>query len=159
MTLTDSPDWLAAKAAGDTAELAVAAWFQTRGFDAFQTLGDAPFDLLLQCRVEVKRDRLAATTGNIAVEVGYRGRSSGIHDSPATYWAFVLDAEVLLITTQALRDLIASSEFPERRAGDGQFAVVKLVPVATLQGHKDVRRIPLSEPVRPPRRKAAKASR
>jgi hypothetical protein len=142
MTVTDSPEWLAAKAAGDDAELIVAEWFRTKGYDVFRTLGQVSFDLLLQTKIEVKRDRRAASTGNVAVEVAYRGRSSGVHDSQAAFWAFVLDAEILLVPTRALRDLIASSEFVERVARDGRQAVVKLVPVATLRGHREVRVIP-----------------
>ena len=35
----DSPQWLAAKAVGDTAELAVAEWFAARGYLVAKTLG------------------------------------------------------------------------------------------------------------------------
>lgn len=153
MKFADSPEWVAAKADGDTAEIAVAGWFQSVGFDVFKTLGNVAFDLLLQCKVEVKRDRRAAETGNVAVEVEYRGQSSGIHTSQATYWAFVLDGEALIIKTRSLRDLIASSEFQERRAGDGGNAVVKLVPVAQLRAVKDVRQVQLPDPPKPRRRK------
>ena len=141
--MADSPEWVAAKAEGDTAEIAVAEWFRGRDFDTFQTLGNAPFDLLLQATVEVKRDLKAEKTGNVAVEVSYNRQSSGIHTSPATYWAFVLNGEAILITTRNLRDLIGNSKFREVPAGDGQKSVVKLVPVEVLKRHPHVKLISL----------------
>lgn len=155
MIRPDSAAWSAAKAEGDSAELAVASWFRSLGFETFKTLGQASFDLLLTCRVEVKRDLRAAETGNVAVEVEYRGRSSGIHDSQATYWAFVLDDEALVIKTRTLRDLISRSEFPERYCGDGNQSLVRLVPVDTLRKAKDVRVVRLMTAKSPRRAKRA----
>lgn len=155
--MVDSPEWVIAKAAGDSAEIAVAEWFRGRDFDTFKTLGYASFDLLLQATVEVKRDLLAEKTGNVAVEVSYNRQSSGIHTSLATYWAFVLSGEALLISTRKLRDLIARSDFPERFAGDGHKSVVKLVPVATLRKEPDVKAIPVAveaKSARVPRKRA-----
>lgn len=141
--MADSPQWTVAKAAGDSAEIAVAEWFRGRDFETFKTLGYASFDLLLQATVEVKRDLLADKTGNVAVEVSYNRQSSGIHTSPATYWAFVLNGEALLIHTRKLRDLIARSDFPEKFAGDGLKSLVKLVPVSVLRMDPEVKAISL----------------
>ena len=69
MTL-DSPQWIAAKAEGDRAELAIAGWFRQRGWQTYKTLGQVDFDLLLQCKVEVKSNPKALETGNPQVRGG-----------------------------------------------------------------------------------------
>ena len=53
MKQNDSPQWIAAKAEGDCAELAIAEWFRGRGFEPYKTEGLAGFDLLLPCEVEI----------------------------------------------------------------------------------------------------------
>ena len=154
--MVDSPEWLAAKAEGDSAELAVAEWFRSLDFETFKTLGRASFDLLLQATVEVKRDLKAVHTGNVAVEVSYNRQSSGIHTSPATYWAFVLNDVALLIRTPKLRDLIARSDFQERFGGDGGKSRFKLVPVEILKSADGVKQIPIvsnnRQQAKPPKR-------
>ncbi|MEK6260262.1 MAG: hypothetical protein AABP62_16715 [Planctomycetota bacterium] len=150
--MADSPEWIIAKAAGDSAEISVAEWFRTRDFETFKTLGLASFDLLLQATVEVKRDLKAAKTGNVSVEVSCNGQSSGIYVSKATYWVFVLDAdEALLIRTPRLLDIALRSEFKEVPAGDGLRTRVRLIPTKILRKHPDVRPIDLSPPPKQPR--------
>ena len=145
MTRPDSPAWITCKAEGDRAELAIAEWFRGRGFDTFKTLGDAPFDLLLQAAVEVKRDLKAAQTGNVAIETRYNGQPSGILTSTASYWAIVLQTEAVIIKTEKLRDLVLTGKFRETRAGDHLAATVRLVPVERLKAAKVGQVIPLSE--------------
>ena len=91
----DSPQWIAAKAEGDRAELAIAAWFRDkRGWETYKALGRTDFDLLLQCQVEVKHDLQAPKTDNVAIETAYRGQPSGIITSKATWWVIVADSSV-----------------------------------------------------------------
>jgi len=139
----DSPTWLTAKAYGDRAELAVAEWFKGRGFEVFKTLGRAEFDLLLQTGVEVKHDRRAPETGNVAIETHYRAQPSGILVSSANYWALVVADTVYIFETATLRDLVLSSRFPERQAGDGGAAMVKLIPLDKLKTLRPARVVQL----------------
>lgn len=139
----DSAEWIIAKTEGDRAELAVAEWFRTRGYEPFKALGHASYDLLLQTTAEVKNDLKAATTGNIAVEVQYGGQGSGIITSPATFWAVVVAREAFVVKTAALRTLVYGHEWPELRAGDGGRALVRLVPIEQLRTLPDVRVVPL----------------
>jgi len=136
MIRRDSPSWIASKAAGDRAEIALAEWFHTRGWSAFKSLSRADFDLLLTCEVEVKRDLKSSETGNVAVEVAYHGQPSGIITSPATYWAFVLDGEAVLIKTADLRAAVLTGKYRDVSAGDGLAATVRLVPLDKLKGIK-----------------------
>lgn len=58
-------------------------------------------------KVEVKTDRMAHHTGNIAVEYASRGLPSGISTTKADYWAFVIgeNKTVIFITTERLKEL------------------------------------------------------
>ena len=144
-TRPDSPEWRFAKAQGDRAELAVAAWFRGRGFEPYKSLGNADVDLLLQCFVEVKNNVKALETGNVAIETAYRTQASGIMTSPAHYWALVVGDEAIIVETGKLRDFVVQGRFCEVPAGDGGAARVRLVPVDKLKSMKGVRIISLSE--------------
>ncbi|MDY7108773.1 MAG: hypothetical protein SYC29_09065 [Planctomycetota bacterium] len=134
MIRPDSPEWVAAKAEGDRAEIAVARWFKSRGFDPYQSVDDAAIDLLLQCFVEVKHDRKALQTGNVAIETHYRRQPSGLLTSPAQWWAIVIGSEAVICETPRLREFVLSGDFRECPAGDGKLATVRLVPLENLKG-------------------------
>jgi hypothetical protein len=145
MIRPDSPSWTASKAHGDRAEHELAQFFRGRGWSTFQALGRTDFDLLLTCEVEVKRDLKAVRTGNVAVEVAYHGQPSGLITSSATYWAFVLEREAVIIKTADLRSAVLTSKYSEVAAGDGHAATVKLVPVQKLKGFKGAHTVPLPD--------------
>jgi hypothetical protein len=145
MMRPDSERWILAKASGDRAELAIAAWFRGRGFEPYKTLGPAAFDLLLQCPVEVKHDARAVETGNVAIETHHRGQPSGILTSRATYWAIVVGAEAFIVGTEKLRTLALAGGFPKAQAGDDQAATVRLLPVDRLRSKRFVRVVALPE--------------
>lgn len=147
MMRSDSPEWVTAKAHGDRAELAVAEWFRRRGFEPYKSLALAEIDLLLQCFVEVKNDRKAIDTGNVAIETGYRGQASRILTSPANYWALVVGDEAFIIKTTDLRDFALRSTFPEVPAGDGKASRVRLVPLDKLRKLSGVKSVQLGEAV------------
>lgn len=129
----DSPGWTAAKAAGNEGEETVARVLRERGFHVFRSLGHEPIDLRAELTLEVKRDRLSTTTGNVAIEVQFRGEPSGISTSAADFWAIVLDAEVLIFRTPELKSLVQSGGYRTIPAGDGRRSVVALVPVEHLR--------------------------
>ena len=135
----DSPQWIAAKAEGDRAELAVAAWFKGRGFEPYKSLGLSGVDLLLQCFVEVKNDLMALETGKVAIETAYRTQASGIMTSPANFWAIVVGGEAIIVETATLRDFVLRGRFREVQAGDNRAARVRLVPVDKLKALRGVR--------------------
>lgn len=141
----DSAQWIAAKAHGDRAELAIAEWFRAYGWQPFKTLGRAEYDLLLQCSVEVKQDRKALETGNAAIEVAYRGKASGLVDSTAAWWAIVVGEEALLVKTETLRHYVLRDNFSEVSGGDGGSATLRLVPLDKLKRLKGLHVISLRE--------------
>ncbi len=142
--ISDSPQWIAAKAEGDRAEYAVAEWFKGRGFEPYKTLGLAGFDLLLQAQVEVKHDLKAPETGNVAVETAHNGDPSGILTSRATYWAIVVGNEAIIMKTDELRAFVLRSRFPEVAAGDRKSSTIRLIPVERLRKLKGARSVQLA---------------
>ena len=133
MNRPDSREWLAAKSRGDDGERLVGEHFARLGWEVTRSLGRAPYDLLLIGRIEVKTDRKFVKTGNVAVEVSYHGEASGIVTTTATWWAFVLADEVVIVRASVLRETVLSGGHREVSAGDGGAARVRLVPVDELR--------------------------
>ena len=141
----DSPQWIVAKAEGDRAELAIAKWFKRYGWQPFKSIGNAEFDLLLQCEVEVKHDRMASDTGNLAIEVAYRGQPSGIMTSRAKWWVIVVGSLAVIIKTDKLQKFVLAGKFREVPAGDGKLATVRLVPLDRLKEHSKAHVVKVDE--------------
>lgn len=144
MSHTDSPQWVAAKTEGDRAELAVAEWFQGRGFAVLRTIGKASFDLQLQANVEVKHDLKATITGKIAIETSYNGQPSGIYRTDAVWWVFVVGTDAIIAKVDVLRGLVERADHAPRSAGDGGQATVVLVSLAELRATPGVYVVPLA---------------
>ena len=133
MKRSDSQQWCAAKSLGDDGERLVGEHFERLGWEVTRSVGRASYDLLLIGRIEVKTDRRAAETGNVAVEVSLRGEPSGIVTTTATWWAFVLVGEVVIVRASVLSDAVQSGCHREVSAGDGGAARVRLVSVEELR--------------------------
>lgn len=144
MRRPDSPQWVAAKTEGDRAALAVAEWFQGRGFAVLQTIGKASFDLQLQANVEVKHDLRAIETGNIAIEIAYNGKPSGIYQTDAVWWAYVVGSDAIITKIDVLRILVEREGNVPRKAGDGGRATIVLVKLADLRSMPNVFVVPLA---------------
>ena len=76
-------------------------------------------NLLENRTIEVKRDFLAAKTGNVFVEYESRGKPSGIATSTADYWAFVLDDERIIMIPRGLLKVMAREAFEADRLATG----------------------------------------
>lgn len=139
----DSPQWLAAKGKGNAAELAVAEWYKRRGYEVTQTIGKAGFDLLVQMRVEVKRDLLSRDTGNIAIEVSYDGKPSGIMNTEADTWVIAQNGIGFIANAARLREVVKKGDFEAKDVGDQKRATVKLIPVEKFRAFPFVREIRL----------------
>lgn len=128
----DSLAWTAAKAHGDAAEVAIAAFWRSRGFMAHRAVGLADHDLRVTADVEVKRDLLARETGHVAIEVAYAGKPSGILATGADWWAIVIDNTAYMIRADRLRNLALDKRWREVDGGDGGRSRLRLVPVSEL---------------------------
>ncbi len=141
----DSPSWTERKRQGDAAELAVAEYFKQRDCLVAKTLGLDRFDLLVQSRLEIKHDLQGTTTGNVAIEIAFNGRPSGLSATSADRFVVVVGDTAFLSRTGQLRALIDSGNFRTVPAGDGKRATVRLVPVTTLQTLDMFQKLDLSE--------------
>ncbi len=133
MIRPDKPSWTAAKAQGDAGERNAAATWEAMGFAAYLRPGQHAHDLLAQATIEVKRDAMAASSGNFALEVSYRGRSSGIMATDASLWHIDAGGEVFIVPTDRLRALANSGRFRRTRGGDDQASELVLIPLADLR--------------------------
>lgn len=85
-------------------------------------------------KVEVKRNRYATRTGNIAVELYCRGKPSGFLVSEAKYWYFHVD-EVdsgLLISKEHLNDLMIKYRDRVTIGGDDNRSLMILIPIGEV---------------------------
>jgi hypothetical protein len=143
----DREEWVVAKAEGDVAETAIARWFRRKGWEPYRTVGHTDFDLLLQTSVEVKNDRMAARTGNIAFETHYRGQPSGLLTSGAGYWAVVVDETAFIARTDALLRYVQAHDFKEVQGGDQRASTLRLMPIDKLRELPGVQVVNLGEPI------------
>ena len=101
------------------------------------------FDLIKNGKVEVKRDRESYRTGNVAVEITYRGEPSGIAVTEAEWWAFVLDNEIgtphaiVIVPLWHLKYLAkrCAREGKLVMGGDDKASKMILIPKADLLKH------------------------
>lgn len=112
-----------------------------KNFDIDLRYGNIGEELVLSLlnggqKIEVKTDRMAHKTGNIAIEFQCRGRLSGIATSEADYWAFVLNDNkfVLFIKTDILR-AIARLYYEKgfiKKGGDDKASDMIVIPLKIL---------------------------
>lgn len=93
-------------------------------------------DILETKRIEVKTDRIAQVTGNIAVEYRFRGRPSGISTTEADYWAFLLYdmTTIIMVPTEKLK-AIARDRYKKDEitlGGDDNASEMILIPIEEL---------------------------
>ena len=129
----DSPEWIQAKEQGDAGELRAVRVWDRCGFMAYIRPGPNAHDLLAQATVEVKRDLRSLITGHAAIEVAYRGRPSGLVKSEAALWQIDTGAEVFILMTARLREVVNGGPFRHVRGGDRGLSDLILVPLAELR--------------------------
>jgi hypothetical protein len=77
--------------------------------------------------VECKFDRMAHKTGNIALEVEYKGNPSGIVTSKSKWWAVGIYEKYAIIPKEEL--LIFSCLYDKISAGDNNYSTIILAPI------------------------------
>lgn len=135
----DSAEWTAAVAVGGRGESQVAKWFKDRGF-VVENIGkiDTRRDLLVQAGVEIKTDRVAETSGRVAVEVSYRGHPSGLSISTAGLWCFIIGPMAVAVPTSELRRLVDSPGNRRVQGGDNALSTLVLLPIESLKAARGV---------------------
>lgn len=85
---------------------------------------------------EVKSDRMACRTGNVAIETRYNGLPSGISSTEADYYAYFIlqpatDPTLYMIPTDYLRTMV-TKDYRVVRGGDRCASEMVLVPITDL---------------------------
>lgn len=91
--------------------------------------------ILTDATIEVKRDYMAARTGNIFIEFESRGKASGIAASHAEYWAFVLSGHRVVIVPLDTVKEVAREQYRKTgytRGGDSNTSLGVLIKVGDL---------------------------
>ena len=104
-------------------------------------------DILLNEKIEVKTERgMWQDTGNIAIELAFKGKKSGLAATEATYWLHILEidgkefcsflfpVEVLKQRIQDIHTHTNLNRSPIRivMGGDGNQSKLALVPISEL---------------------------
>lgn len=126
----DSTSWMRAKADGDAAEVAVAEWFRRRGYLVYKAVGATEPDLHVHTTVEVKQDVAAARSGNIAIEVAYHNRPSGLRKTTAVRWVIVAGDKAYISRVSDLRQFIDRTNHRATSCGDQGRSRCVLIPLA-----------------------------
>jgi O-acetylhomoserine/O-acetylserine sulfhydrylase-like pyridoxal-dependent enzyme len=83
--------------------------------------------------IEVKTDFQAQETGNVFVEYKSRDALSGISTSTATFWAFVISNEqIVIIESKKLKKICKIKGLKRVKGGDENTSEGILVPVCQL---------------------------
>lgn len=89
--------------------------------------GEAAEDWLKDLgKVEVKSDRLAHITGNIFIEIYYKGRPSGLSTTEADYWVYKIAKTnlALIIPVYVLKSVVKQHFTKLKSGGDGSQGVL-----------------------------------
>ena len=102
-----------------------------KGWDLIMTYGDN------SVKWEVKADRLAFKTGNVAIEIACNGVPSGITSTEADFYAYFIvqpfnDPTLYIIPTDKLKDLTANPEYRRVKGGDGWRSAMVLIPLIDI---------------------------
>lgn len=94
------------------------------------------FDMQLSgCRIECKMDVMAASTGNIAIEIAAYGRPSGIATTLADAFVYIIGNNAYIVDTETLRRLVKECRTKvggDKINGVGQ-AIFALLPIDRLE--------------------------
>lgn len=107
------------------------------------------YDLSLTIQIEVKFDRMARQTGNVAIEVGSKHKRTGLSITEAMWWVYVLDGipkEYYLCKVSDLKDYIRDNWKSLNRisGGDGNRSKMVLLKIEDFKklfkklNHEDI---------------------
>lgn len=90
-------------------------------------------------KIEVKRDKWICKSGNIAIEFESRGKKSGIANTEADYWCFIVSGEIedkiiLFVEIEKLKELcrIYYKAGSIKNMGDNNTSKAVLIPFKDL---------------------------
>lgn len=116
-----------------------------RGCTDIQFNDDGRYDLRYRkadkrYTLEIKEDLMAATTGNVAIELFSRGKHSGICSSIADSWCYVLGNELYFISRPALLLKLIENGYRQVRGGDNDSSSLILIPIKQFRKMCDIKK-------------------
>ncbi len=129
------PTWREAQSRGRAAEENVADFLRTLGlYAAPPPDGYCPqYDLAIHGTCEVKDTPRAEASGLVFVETSHNARASGLSESTASCWAFVLPGGIIFIRTNQLRELARTAREKAIRFADGNVKGGRLIRLLDLR--------------------------
>jgi len=128
---------------GQQKENEIADYYRDLGLNAVISTGvDKDKDIVISGQLEVKYDRLAPQTGNIAIELKCRGKISGLSTTKSNAWVITTDDGAWVCPTESLKHWvkdICHNTFGEWRltpAGDNLESEVCLLPYNLIKNYK-----------------------
>ena len=128
---------------GQQKEKEIADIYRSLGLDVIESVGvDKDKDLKVSGQIEVKYDRLAQKTGNVAIEVRYKGKTSGLSTTKSNAWIITTDEGAWVCPTESLRKWVRDvchdtyGEWRFTPAGDNLESEVCLLPYDLIKGYK-----------------------
>ena len=94
-------------------------------------------DIIANFKIEVKRERSAQKTGNVAIEVEYKGKPSGPYASEADIWIWEIDGAYWMAHIDVLRRFIEEKDayYQVKYGGDGKASKLLIVPMIHFCNH------------------------
>ena len=95
-------------------------------------------DIFENKKIEVKTERgIWTRSGNIAIEIEWNGKPSGIMTTQADYWFHILEKDeqeicMISLPIEKLRQLVLSTQFRRVKGGDDMKAVLVLIPLRNM---------------------------
>lgn len=76
---------------------------------------------------EVKRDKMFKETDNVALEIGHKGKPSGVLWTKADYWVLLLEEDIWIAPLKTLREWVFSGSAPTVKGGDDNNSKIVLM--------------------------------
>jgi hypothetical protein len=96
---------------GQESERIVMSELKSKGYRVYPSEPYCDYDIIIEKRVEVKTDKMSQKTGNVAIEVSYKGEPSGVMTTTAEYIAYRLlpDKKAWFCKTSDLREYLMNA--------------------------------------------------
>lgn len=118
------------KAYGEVAEFSVAEGLSRVGLHSPKFVKDSSCDVELNLKFEVKSDRMAKRTGNVAVEIECNSKPSSLTVTQAQVWVYRIGEDYWWVPTQELKNYINDESIVHKivMGGDKNRSKLVLIP-------------------------------
>jgi len=118
------------KAFGEMAEQAIAKGLEVVGLAEVLFVKNSKCDLEYNLKFEVKSDRMAPRTGNVAIELECNKKPSGLSVTEAQIWIYQIGEDFWWVPTEDLKAYAKDDKYNHKivMGGDGNRSKLLLIP-------------------------------